>query len=98
MKDLAATNCFLTSSHHPTSVTTSISAFKMRLKEEQNEELRLWASGKLENITETDSAILADYAVALLKSDAPIEDVRKNVTSELQGILDESKSISLCLR
>lgn len=64
----------------------------MRLNEKQAAELRLWAAGKLEGLTESDSDILADYVVALLANDAQIDEVRKNVVSELAEILLEGMS------
>lgn len=64
----------------------------MRLTGEQAAELRHWARGRLERLTETDSAILADYAVELLNGDSHIEEVRKAVIAGLQDFLLEGNS------
>lgn len=65
----------------------------MRLKDEQAAELRLWATGRLELLTETDPKILADYAVQLLNGDTHIEDTRKDVVAGLQDFLLGGESL-----
>jgi hypothetical protein len=64
----------------------------MRLEKQQATELRLWATGRLEALTETDPTILADYAVQLLNDDTPIEETRKHAAASLQDFLADGKS------
>ncbi|KAL4870049.1 hypothetical protein BDV12DRAFT_65121 [Aspergillus spectabilis] len=61
----------------------------MQLTEDQAEEVKNWVVKKLEDISDADSDVLADYVLALIRSDAPDEEIRKASVENLEDFLRE---------
>ncbi|KAL2825207.1 hypothetical protein BDW59DRAFT_161922 [Aspergillus cavernicola] len=61
----------------------------MQLSEDQAEEVKKWVVKKLEDISDADSDVLADYVLALIRSDAPDEEIRKASVENLEDFLRE---------
>ncbi|KAA8644122.1 hypothetical protein EYZ11_006551 [Aspergillus tanneri] len=61
----------------------------MQLSEVQAEEVKKWVIRKLEDISDADSDVLADYVLALIRTDAPDEDIRKASEENLEDFLRE---------
>ncbi|RMJ24191.1 hypothetical protein PHISP_04947 [Aspergillus sp. HF37] len=61
----------------------------MQLSEEQATEVKAWVVRKLEDISDADSDVLADYVLALIRSDAPDEEIRKVSVENLEDFLRE---------
>ncbi|KAL4778297.1 hypothetical protein BJX76DRAFT_343618, partial [Aspergillus varians] len=61
----------------------------MQLSEAQAEEVKAWVVKKLEDISDADSDVLADYVLALIRSDAPDEEIRKASVENLEDFLRE---------
>ncbi|KAL5332656.1 hypothetical protein BJX70DRAFT_383540, partial [Aspergillus crustosus] len=61
----------------------------MQLTEDQAEEVKKWVVKKLEDISDADSDVLADYVLALIRSDAPDEEIRKASVENLEDFLRE---------
>ncbi|KLJ11016.1 hypothetical protein EMPG_13695 [Blastomyces silverae] len=63
----------------------------MQFTEEQAAEVKGWVVKRLEDISDADSDVLADYVLALIRSDAPDEDIRKASVENLEDFLKESQ-------
>ncbi|KAL4909992.1 hypothetical protein BDW74DRAFT_144173 [Aspergillus multicolor] len=61
----------------------------MQLTEDQAAEVKTWVVKKLEDISDADSDVLADYVLALIRSDAPDEEIRKASVENLEDFLRE---------
>ncbi|KAL3439329.1 hypothetical protein BDV09DRAFT_190900 [Aspergillus tetrazonus] len=61
----------------------------MQLTEEQAAEVKAWVVKKLEDISDADSDVLADYVLALIRSDAPDDEIRKASVENLEDFLRE---------
>ncbi|KAL4803482.1 hypothetical protein BDV18DRAFT_144834 [Aspergillus unguis] len=61
----------------------------MQLTEDQAAEVKAWVVKKLEDISDADSDVLADYVLALIRSDAPDEEIRKASVENLEDFLRE---------
>ncbi|KAL9617015.1 MAG: hypothetical protein Q9160_008169 [Pyrenula sp. 1 TL-2023] len=61
----------------------------MQLSEARATELRDWVIKRLENISDADPDVLAEYVLALLRSDAPDDTVQKSATENLEDFLKE---------
>ncbi|KAL3461592.1 hypothetical protein BJX64DRAFT_260503 [Aspergillus heterothallicus] len=64
----------------------------MQLTEEQATEVKNWVVKKLEDISDADSDVLADYVLALIRTDAPDEEIRKASVENLEDFLREHTS------
>ncbi|PGH06516.1 hypothetical protein GX51_02340 [Blastomyces parvus] len=62
----------------------------MQFTEEQAAEVKTWVVKRLEDISDADSDVLADYVLALIRSDAPDEDIRKASVENLEDFLKEN--------
>ena len=63
----------------------------MQLDEAQGELLKKWIIKRLEDISDADSDVLADYVLMLIKSEDPDDQVRTNCVQGLQDFLSERK-------
>lgn len=61
----------------------------MHFTEAETEELKKWVIKKLEDISDADSDVLADYVLALVKSDESENQVRANCLENLEDFLHE---------
>ncbi|KAI9044147.1 CCCH zinc finger and RRM domain protein [Aspergillus affinis] len=61
----------------------------MQLTEAQAEEVKNWVVKKLEDISDADADVLADYVLALIRTDAPDEEIRKASEENLEDFLRE---------
>ncbi|KAL4920124.1 hypothetical protein BDW62DRAFT_22938 [Aspergillus aurantiobrunneus] len=61
----------------------------MQLSEDQAADVKAWVVKKLEDISDADSDVLADYVLALIRSDAPDEEIRKASVENLEDFLRE---------
>ncbi|PYH49220.1 CCCH zinc finger and RRM domain protein [Aspergillus saccharolyticus JOP 1030-1] len=61
----------------------------MQLTENEAAEVKKWVVRKLEDISDADSDVLADYVLALIRTDAPDEDIRKASVDNLEDFLRE---------
>ncbi|RAL13777.1 CCCH zinc finger and RRM domain protein [Aspergillus homomorphus CBS 101889] len=61
----------------------------MQLTENEAGEVKKWVVRKLEDISDADSDVLADYVLALIRTDAPDEDIRKASVDNLEDFLRE---------
>ncbi|RAH77928.1 hypothetical protein BO86DRAFT_458832 [Aspergillus japonicus CBS 114.51] len=61
----------------------------MQLTENEATEVKKWVVRKLEDISDADSDVLADYVLALIRTDAPDEDIRKASVDNLEDFLRE---------
>ncbi|KAL2861093.1 CCCH zinc finger and RRM domain protein [Aspergillus lucknowensis] len=61
----------------------------MQLTEDKAAEVKNWVVKKLEDISDADSDVLADYVLALIRSDAPDEEIRKASVEHLEDFLME---------
>ncbi|KAK2740548.1 hypothetical protein FQN57_006052 [Myotisia sp. PD_48] len=62
----------------------------MHFNEAQVPEVKSWVVKKLEDISDADSDVLADYVLALIQSDAPDAEIRKASVENLEDFLKES--------
>ncbi|EEH43304.2 uncharacterized protein PADG_08124 [Paracoccidioides brasiliensis Pb18] len=62
----------------------------MQFTEKQAAEVKGWVVKRLEDISDADSDVLADYVLALIRSDAPDEDIRKASVENLEDFLKEN--------
>ena len=62
----------------------------MSLDEKESELLKQWVTKKLESISDADSDVLADYVVALAKSDEPEPTAKANSVENLRDFLADS--------
>ncbi|RAK96393.1 CCCH zinc finger and RRM domain protein [Aspergillus ibericus CBS 121593] len=61
----------------------------MQLTENEATEVKQWVVRKLEDISDADSDVLADYVLALIRTDAPDEEIRKASVENLEDFLRE---------
>ncbi|KAE8150060.1 hypothetical protein BDV25DRAFT_155103 [Aspergillus avenaceus] len=61
----------------------------MKFSENEANEVKTWVVRKLEDISDADSDVLADYVLALIRADAPDEDIRKASVDGLEDFLRE---------
>ncbi|EAW14368.1 CCCH zinc finger and RRM domain protein [Aspergillus clavatus NRRL 1] len=61
----------------------------MQLTEDEATEVKTWVVKKLEDISDADSDVLADYVLALIRSDAPDDEIRKASVENLEDFLRE---------
>ncbi|EFW14891.1 hypothetical protein D8B26_000459 [Coccidioides posadasii str. Silveira] len=62
----------------------------MHFTEEQAVEVKTWVIKRLEDISDADADVLADYVLALIRSDAPDEEIRKVSVENLEDFLKEN--------
>ncbi|KAM5446144.1 hypothetical protein MaudCBS49596_006830 [Microsporum audouinii] len=62
----------------------------MQFTEEKAAEVKSWVVKKLEDISDADSEVLADYVLALISTDAPDEEIRKASIENLEDFLKEN--------
>ncbi|KAF3482995.1 CCCH zinc finger and RRM domain-containing protein [Arthroderma uncinatum] len=62
----------------------------MQFTEEKAAEVKSWVVKKLEDISDADSEVLADYVLALVSTDAPDEEIRKASVENLEDFLKEN--------
>ncbi|KAJ9137329.1 RNA recognition motif-containing protein [Pleurostoma richardsiae] len=65
----------------------------MLFPEEDAPLLKAWIVKRLENTSDADADVLADYVLALLRHDGSIEDVRKLCEEEIPDFLKEDTSV-----
>ncbi|GES57244.1 CCCH zinc finger and RRM domain protein [Aspergillus terreus] len=61
----------------------------MQLTEDEASEVKKWVVRKLEDISDADADVLADYVLALIRSDAPDDEIRKASVENLEDFLRE---------
>ncbi|KAF9890749.1 hypothetical protein FE257_005618 [Aspergillus nanangensis] len=61
----------------------------MQLSEDEANDVKTWVVKKLEDISDADADVLADYVLALIRSDAPDEEIRKASVENLEDFLRE---------
>ncbi|PWY71761.1 hypothetical protein BO70DRAFT_389608 [Aspergillus heteromorphus CBS 117.55] len=61
----------------------------MQLTENEANEVKMWVVKKLEDISDADSDVLADYVLALIRTDAPDDEIRKASVENLEDFLRE---------
>ncbi|KAB8235561.1 hypothetical protein ETB97_006890 [Aspergillus alliaceus] len=61
----------------------------MKFSESEATEVKTWVVRKLEDISDADSDVLADYVLALIRADAPDEEIRKASVEGLEDFLRE---------
>ncbi|KAI5304629.1 hypothetical protein KEM56_006230 [Ascosphaera pollenicola] len=61
----------------------------MHFTEEQSVEVKKWVVQRLEDISDADSDVLADYVLALICSDAPDDEIKRNSIENLEDFLKE---------
>ncbi|KAK3991409.1 RNA-binding protein 26 [Cladorrhinum sp. PSN332] len=66
-------------------------AAKMLFPDEDAPELKKWIVKRLENNSDADADVLADYVMALLQHDGEVNAVRKLLEEEVPGFLKEGK-------
>ncbi|KAK2758208.1 hypothetical protein FQN54_004052 [Arachnomyces sp. PD_36] len=62
----------------------------MQFTEAEAVEVKDWVVKKLEHISDADSDVLADYVLALIRSDAPDEEIKKASLENLEDFLREN--------
>ncbi|KAL1953965.1 hypothetical protein VTO42DRAFT_1881 [Malbranchea cinnamomea] len=62
----------------------------MHFTDEEAAEVKAWVVKKLEDISDADSDVLADYVLALIRSDAPDDEIRKASIENLEDFLKEN--------
>ncbi|PYH94212.1 hypothetical protein BO71DRAFT_399080 [Aspergillus ellipticus CBS 707.79] len=61
----------------------------MQLTENEANDVKQWVVKKLEDISDADSDVLADYVLALIRTDAPDDEIRKASVENLEDFLRE---------
>ncbi|KAI5294718.1 hypothetical protein KEM55_006482, partial [Ascosphaera atra] len=64
----------------------------MQFTEEQAAEVKAWVVQRLEDISDADSDVLADYVLALIRTDGPDEEIKKATVENLEDFLKENTS------
>lgn len=64
----------------------------MHLEDEDANDLKTWVVGRLQNISDADSDVLADYVLALLKTDTPDVQLKVDVSENLEDFLKDRMS------
>lgn len=62
----------------------------MLIEEEDAVELKTWVVKRLENISDADSDVLADYVIALMRADTPESELRTNAIDSLEDFLKDN--------
>ncbi|KXX79786.1 RNA-binding protein 26 [Madurella mycetomatis] len=65
----------------------------MLFPEEHSPHLKKWIVKRLENTSDADADVLADYVLALLRHDGDVKDVRKLCEEEIPDFLKEDSSV-----
>ena len=65
---------------------------KMHLEDNDANDLKSWVVGRLQDISDADSDVLADYVLALLKTDTPDAQLKVDVAENLEDFLKDSMS------
>ncbi|MCJ1403825.1 hypothetical protein MMC11_007048 [Xylographa trunciseda] len=61
----------------------------MLVTEDEAKDLKTWVIKKLEDISDADSDVLADYVLALIRADTPEPELRANAIENLEDFLKE---------
>ncbi|KAH8804969.1 hypothetical protein F5884DRAFT_797965 [Xylogone sp. PMI_703] len=78
---------------HSQLIQQILKAFKMLFAEEDTPFLKIWIVKRLENISDADADVLADYVLALLRHDGDEDAVRQLCEAEMPDFLKEDSSI-----
>lgn len=62
----------------------------MKFTEEEATQVKTWVVKRLEDISDADSDVLADYVLALIRSDAPDDEIRQASIENLEDFLKEN--------
>ncbi|OKL58052.1 hypothetical protein UA08_06685 [Talaromyces atroroseus] len=62
----------------------------MQFTEEKAAQVKAWVVKRLEDISDADSDVLADYVLALIQSDAPDDEIRQASIENLEDFLKEN--------
>lgn len=62
----------------------------MHLEEDDANDLKSWVVIRLKDISDADSDVLADYVLALIRTDTPLPQLRSDVLESLEDFLKES--------
>ncbi len=62
----------------------------MHLEEDEANDLKSWVVVRLKDISDADSDVLADYVLALIRTDTPLPQLRSDVLESLEDFLKES--------
>ena len=67
----------------------------MHLEEDDANDLKDWVVVRLKDISDADSDVLADYVLALIRTDTPFAQLRSDVLESLEDFLKDSKQQTL---
>lgn len=67
------------------------STIKMHLEEDDANDLKDWVVIRLKDISDADSDVLADYVLALIRTDTPFAQLKSDVLESLEDFLKDSK-------
>lgn len=70
----------------------------MHLEEDDVNNLKSWVVVRLKDISDADSDVLADYILALIRTDIPQPKLRLDVSENLEDFLKDSKKYRIPLR
>ncbi|KAI2794718.1 hypothetical protein POX_a01319 [Penicillium oxalicum] len=62
----------------------------MQFTDEEAENVKTWVVKRLEDISDADSDVLADYVLALIRSDAPDDEIKETSIENLEDFLREN--------
>ena len=62
----------------------------MQLEEGDANDLKTWVVGRLQDISDADSDVLADYVLALIRTDTPDLQLKVDVLESLEDFLKDS--------
>ena len=62
----------------------------MHLEEGDANDLKTWVVGRLQDISDADSDVLADYVLALIRTDTPDPQLKIDVLESLEDFLKDS--------
>ncbi|KAF7715523.1 Uncharacterized protein PECH_004726 [Penicillium ucsense] len=62
----------------------------MQFTDEEAENVKAWVVKRLEDISDADSDVLADYVLALIRTDAPDDEIKNNSIENLEDFLREN--------
>ena len=62
----------------------------MHLEEDDANDLKSWVVVRLKDISDADSDVLADYVLALIRTDTPLPQLKSDVLESLEDFLKES--------
>ena len=63
----------------------------MHLKDGDANDLKVWVVDRLLDISDADSDVLADYVLALIRTDTPDFQLKKDVLESLEDFLKERR-------